>query len=581
MGDDAALGMTRLAIIDIEGGDQPKHSGPWHVVFNGEIYNFAQLRTQLERYGHSFTSGSDSEVVAHAIEHWHHEAFEHMDGMFAIAAFNSQSRELVLARDRFGEKPLYIKRGDGLIAFASEPKALNVLGPMDQLDAGSIVRYLHLGYVPGSRTIWRDVTQLEPGRWISLAGEEKTGPSFAVGTHRVPDALNDPEFTTSGARDNVTALENLLRASVASRLVSDVEVGILLSGGLDSTLIASLAVELKPSIRTFTVSVDDPGRNEAATARSTADRLGTHHTEIHLSGSDALSVVDDLACIYDEPFADSSAIPTVLLARKVSEHVSVALSGEGGDELFSGYGRHAIAAAYPAGTAAWKRLPATVTDDLLWRWWVRPRDPLRKIYRLTCDPVIALDDEFSVTPRRLLQRLGAATAALDPLVDQARLLMREHPHRWAEQVDLERYLPGDLLVKVDRASMASGLEVRAPFLAPAIADWALALHNSERGPAGAKALPRQLLARRLGSEIASLPKQGFSVPLARWLRSSLRPLVDLACEGHLVNSGFLDQRAVKHLARSLDRRFNPAAAPLWAIIMFEMWYDRWQSSKRN
>lgn len=576
IGDGAAIGMARLAIIDLAGGDQPKTSGTWHVVFNGEIYNFRSVRQDLEACGRSFASDSDSEVVAHAIAQWDLGAFARLDGMYAIAAYDAGAHRLLLARDQFGEKPLYVWTAGERLAFASELKALRPLGDLGGLDEISITQYLHLGYVPPGRSIWADVLQIPPGHHAEYTdGQlrvERTGPAAGASCDEVTDS---PGPTTRTAVDE---LDHRLREAVSSRLVADVEVGVLLSGGIDSSLVAAHAAAQHPGIRTFTIAIDDPARDESGHASAIARALGARHMTIPVTERDALGVVYDLARIYDEPFADSSSIPTVLLCRAVGEEVKVALAGDGGDEMFSGYSRHTVGHNRPNWARHVPRSVPRVSSALATQWWVRPRGPITRMARATGHPAEVLLEQVALTPTTRLSALGADTRHLQPLRDHALQRWQGASRRWAEQLDVDLYLPGDLLVKVDRASMAFGLEIRVPFLAPYITRWVTSIAPDDLGPPGAKQLSRALALRYFGRTIADRPKQGFSVPLPRWLRGGLRPLADEIGDGYLVSSGILDRGAVRKLRRSFDRRFDPAAGPIWAIAMFELWYRTWSSS---
>ena len=562
---DAALGMSRLAIIDPEGGSQPRWAGPWCVVFNGEIYNHRELGSELELAGIEVTGRSDVEVVARAIQHWGSRAFARFDGMYAVAAYHRVERRGLLARDRFGEKPLYLWRGSGGVAFASEPRAFRAIGPWPELDEDSLTRYLALGFVPGRHSIWRDVVRVPPGHYAEVNDGEvtlhRTFPDVIPSESSCPDIYDQP----------LDELDRRLSEAVGSRLLSDVDVGVLLSGGIDSSLVAWYAARQQPGIRTFSVAVQDPRRDESAAAAAVADRLGTKHHVICVGETEALAVVEDLSSVYDEPFADSSAVPTLILSRFTSERVKVALSGDGGDELFSGYPRHASLSVRGSGVNALAALGSWATHT----WWMRPQNPWARMQTRFRDPIASYIDAIGVADAGWVRRLGRDPAALQPLLDTARRLAEQADASWILTADQRCYLPDDLLTKIDRASMSCGLEVRAPFLAPVVSDWAARISPEAMGTPGAKQLPRALVRRHFGTAIADRPKQGFSVPLARWLRGSLSSLVDLACDGHLVSSSRLDGREVRRLGTALNRRFDAAAGPLWTIAMFELWYRRW------
>lgn len=571
--DHAALGMTRLSIIDLDGGRQPRIAGPWVIVFNGEIYNYRELRRELEAEGATIDGAGDSEVVARAIETWGERAFARLDGMYAIAAYHRERDEALFARDRFGEKPLYLWQHRDATAFASEQRAFEPLGGSLRIDESSLAAYLALGFVPGPASIWAGVRMLEPG---SMARLHDGRLSF----HRIVQApeVSAPTDPGDPGASAVDQLDARLRQSVTARLVADVEVGVLLSGGIDSSLVAAHAAAVHPGVHSFSVAIDDPARDESAHASAVADRLGTTHHTIRVTDADALAVVEQLPEVYDEPFADSSAVPTLLLCRFVSDHVKVALSGDGGDEFFSGYRRHLLGADPVPGRAA--SVLARVADRATHSWWVRPQEPWRDLQRRSVSPVGRYLQQIGGMDPVWLRMTGGPDG-LGTWRDRVRALADDGDPRWPEAADRALYLPGDILTKIDRASMSCGLEVRAPFLAPVVADWAIGLGRDAIGAPGAKALPRALLERHFGAELARRPKQGFSVPLPTWLRGSLHPLVDLAVDGHLTSSGFLDRRAVVGLATALSRRFDRAAAPLWTIAMFELWHQRWRSGRTS
>jgi asparagine synthase (glutamine-hydrolysing) len=570
--DHAALGMTRLSIIDLDGGRQPRTAGPWVVVFNGEIYNYRELRRVLEAEGATIDGAGDSEVVARAIETWGEQAFGRLDGMYAIAAYHRERDEALFARDRFGEKPLYLWQHGGATAFASEQRAFEPLGGGPRIDESSLAAYLALGFVPGPGSIWQGVHMLAPGSMARLRdGRLSFAPVVAAPEVSAPSTAEDPGASA------VDRLDARLRQSVTARLVADVEVGVLLSGGIDSSLVAAHAAAVHPGVHSFSVAIDDPARDESAHARTVAERLGTTHHSIRVSDADALAVVEQLPEVYDEPFADSSAVPTLLLCRFVSDHVKVALSGDGGDEFFSGYRRHLLGGdPVPGRTMG---LLGGLADRATHTWWVRPQEPWRDLQRRSVAPADRYLQQIGGMGPVWLRSAGAADG-LGAWREKVRALAATGDPRWPEAADRELYLPGDILTKIDRASMSCGLEVRAPFLAPVVADWAIGLGPEVIGAPGAKALSRALLERHFGAELAHRPKQGFSVPLPAWLRGSLHPLVELACDGYLTSSGFLDRGAVHGLARALSRRFDRAAAPLWTIAMFELWHQRWAVGRR-
>ena len=561
---DTHVGMTRLAVIDIAGGAQPMHleDGTAHLVMNGEIYNHRELRRVLERLGHRFTTASDTEVLLRGYAAWGHGVFERLDGMFATAIIDSRRGALVLARDRFGEKPLYVWDRPGGPAFASEPKALRPLGSFPAVDQQALMEYLHLGYVPAPRSIWQGISKLRPAEVAVYARGRWSRSRFWR-----PRA-DDPEPGV----DPVDRLQELLLGSVESRLVADVEVGLLLSGGIDSSLVAWAAAQCQPRIRTFTVTFDDPTRDESRTARLTSQALGTTHQELRVHAQDALALVNVLPTVYDEPFADSSAVPSLLLCRAVSEHVKVALTGDGGDELFSGYPRYATFV-----RAQRRGLPAV--------GWLASKvgglstsgsPVLSRIGNVAAKhgptPAATYRASNAILSVPLLQHLTGASPDFTELEDRIAGSLAAFGDAGPRAADLDSYLPDDLLVKMDRASMAASLETRVPFLTPRISGWALGLPAEAIGPPGAKALPRALARRVLPGDLASLPKRGFSVPLAQWLRGPLASALDEAlAPSELRAQGTFDPKAVDLLLRRLRAGRQGVAAPLWALLIYQRW----------
>lgn len=570
VGGDVALGMARLAVVDLAHGEQPKETdgGDLKVVFNGEIYNHRTLRRELQMAGSVFRTDSDTEVVVEAFARWGTQAFGRFEGMFAVALWRESTRTLTLARDRIGEKPLYVHEENGGIAFASELGSLAPVGALDDVDTRALAAYFHLGYVPSPLTIWSGVTKLEPATVLTWSGGCSSRSRYWE-----PPALGSSSLAPEEAVD---AFEQQLRASVRDRLVADVEVGVLLSGGIDSSLVTWAAVEQHPAIRSFTIAFDDPALDESAYARAVANELGTTHHELPVTGQDSLDLVEHIADVYDEPFADSSAIPTLLVSKLASEHVKVVLGGDGGDELFSGYGH------YPA-------------FDRLRRVRGIAAPPVRQLgarmARAHIDGINRIGnvlDKLDRDPARMYRNVVAVLApgllaeVLLSELDLATTTACFESHfgpdlaQSARRADLHHYLPDDVLTKVDRASMATGLEVRSPFLDSGLVEWAFGLDSETIGPPGAKRVPRTLLERRFPDGLAARPKQGFGVPLDRWLTGPLQPLVrDRLSPSALSSHGFVRPQAVQLLGDRLAAGRRGAASALWTILQFQLWYDRW------
>ena len=567
--DRAGLGMTRLAIIDIAGGHQPKSArdGDLQVVFNGEIYNYRALRKELVERGHIFDSDCDSEVVARGFEQWGPAAFRRMEGMFAIAVWDRKSRRLTLARDRIGKKPLYVWPEGRSLAFASELKALAAVRSWPALDDQAFADYLRLGFVPAPRSIWRGIHKLPGGHVTEWEdGRIRTWPFWEL-DRQAPDVRPS---------DPVEALRGRLHTSVGRRLVADVDVGVLLSGGIDSSLVAWTASEQHPGIHTFTVGFEDPAIDESGPARALASALGTTHHETRVTATDALSLVHELPDIFDEPFADASALPTLLVSRFAAEHVKVVLGGDGGDELFSGYTRYERFARMLRLQGFLPRSSRRLGRHLLPSSNRLARQAGTVLDRWGDSPATTYLNAIGITPPSLLEALlGRRPESSPEVVSSFEEAFTASPDRAPRYADLACYLPDDVLAKVDRASMSTGLEVRAPFLDTELVEWATRLAPDCLGVPGSKSLPRALLATRF-PELSRRPKQGFGVPLESWLRGPLRPLVDdLLSPSSLAGHGLVRHEPVERLRARIGTPGWPVAGTFWALLVFQLWYQRW------
>jgi len=590
------LGFRRLAILDLSPqGRQPMHSqdGRWVLVFNGEIYNHRALRDQLGR-DRPWRGHSDTEVLLEAIAAWGVErASLQSDGMFAFAVWDRQRRELTLGRDRFGEKPLYWGESGGALLFGSELRALAPHPGWDAaIDRDALAAYLRLGWVPAPFTIHRRARKLEPGCLLTIAAD---GSRRATRYWSAAERAAELAGRFDGSREEaIERLDGIMAESVRLRMQADVPVGVFLSGGIDSSLTAALMSQASATpVHSFTVGFDQPGLDESAHARAVANELGTHHTEIRVDEQAALRLVPDLPRLYDEPFADPAALPTVLLARETRQRVTVALSGDGADELFGGYGIYRSLpddwrrlGRMPAGlrraAAGGARLlagPAEALAGLAGRLRRRRSHPGYRLGRvaesLTSDDLAALLAlhhsrwRGMPAPVPLAARLTRQPpAAIHRLAgrDPALALMLE---------DLATYLADDLCVKTDRATMAASLEARLPFLAPAVAEFAWSLPAAYKidGATG-KAVLREALYRRLPRGLVDRPKMGFEVPVGRWLRGGLRPWADdLLSEARLDRQGWLDAKLVARCWREHRDGAKSWQTELWHVLMFQCWLD--------
>ncbi len=569
-----ALAARRLSIIDLETGDQPigNEDGTLHVVQNGEIYNYRELRRGLERAGHRFRTSGDTEVILHLYEE-HGEAFaERLRGMFAVAIWDARIRRLVLARDRFGIKPLYYRAtGDGL-EFASELRAL----PRGEIDLDALEAFLAFNSIPAPLTIFRETRKLPPGHLLVW---EESGGTVDVRRFARPAPVAASEQRGEDEAELAEELRARLRDSVRAHLVSDVPVGVLLSGGVDSSLLAALAAaETGDAVQTFSIGFEERSFDELADARLVAERYATRHRELVLR-PDAALLLPALAEAFDEPFADSSALPTYLVSRLAAADVKVALSGEGGDELFGGYYTYAadLLAARVGGLARLarplvERLPTSTAKaslDYRAKRFVRAAHlpPLERHHGWK--EIFSADARAELTGRR---------AAFDPVdLLRARYAETEGADGLArlQDVDLGVYLVDDLLVKTDRASMAHSLEARVPYLDTVVSDLALALptrlkvHGLRK-----KVLLRKAAEPLLPKRIVEGKKRGFSIPAAAWLRGDLEPFArETLAPERLARQGYFRPEAVRRLLDDHVSGREDLSRQLWGLLAFTLWHE--------
>ena len=569
----AGLASRRLSIIDLETGDQPiaNEDGTVHVVQNGELYNYRELRARLEHAGHRFATRSDTEVLVHLYEE-HGERFAaELRGMFAVAIWDARRRRLVLARDAFGIKPLYYRvDGDGL-AFASEVRAL----PRGEIDFDALEGFLAFNSIPAPHTIFRDAKKLPPGHLLVWENGETRISRFA---RPAPVAANDVRRDDDA--ELAEELRGRLRDSVRAHLIADVPVGVLLSGGIDSAMLAALsAQESSEPVHTFSIGFEERSFDELGDARLVAERYGTRHEELVLR-PDAAQLLPELAEAFDEPFADSSALPTYLVSQLASSHVKVALSGEGGDELFGGYYTYVadLLALRIGGVATRFRplvelLPSSsrrASFDYKAKRFARGADlpPLERHH--------AWKEIFS--PEARAELLGRPSS-FDPVeLLRARFRESEGAELLArlQDVDLGTYLVDDLLVKTDRASMAHSLEARVPYLDPIVAGLAHALPTRLKvSGLRKKRLLRRAAAPLLPRRVVYGRKRGFSMPAAAWLRGELEPFArDVLSTETLRRQAFFRPETVTRL---IDRHVageEDLSRQLWGLLAFTLWYQR-------
>ncbi|GGD48603.1 asparagine synthetase B [Pseudoxanthomonas indica] len=584
------LSHRRLSIVDLSPeGHQPMVSadGRWVIAFNGEIYNHGELRRELLALGHVFRGHSDTEVLLAAVAQWGvRAALERGNGMLAVALWDRRQRELWLARDRVGKKPLYYGwSGDGTLLFGSELSALRVHPGLDaQVNPDALALLLRLDYIPAPYSILRGVHKLQAGTLLRLdAAQWQAGASAhdpATQQERWWDARQAQEAAIARGFDGdetqaLDALDALLRDAVGLRMEADVPLGAFLSGGTDSSLVTAVmqAQSARP-VRSFSIGFDNVVHDESAHAAAVARHLRTDHTELRADGQAALALVPRMAHIFDEPFADSSQLPTALLCQLARQHVTVALSGDGGDELFYGYGRYARAL---RNEALARRLPRRLLATLAGEPGERAR----------LGGLAALRGELGAVDLQAVARnrisrwrrpetvIHGARRALTAYDDPAALPRNGTPADALMALDFACYLPEDILTKVDRASMAVALEARAPLLDWRVVEfaWSLPLSMKRRGDT-LKHLPKQLLGRYLPESLVVRPKSGFGAPVGDWLRGPLREWAEAQLdERRLREEGHFDVATIRGLWGEFLGEQRKWHTHLWGVLMFQAWRE--------
>jgi asparagine synthase (glutamine-hydrolysing) len=585
-----ALGHRRLAIIDVAGGKQPlsNEDGSVWVVFNGEIYNFGPLRHRLEQAGHHFRTQSDTEVLVHLYEDEGPEMLARLNGMFALALWDAKRQQLLLARDRLGKKPLVYRHEPGRLLFGSELKALLQAPDVPrEIDPQALDEYLTYQYVPHPRTIFRGIAKLPPGHY----GLWRDG-RLEVRPYWQPDFNAEDDYPPA---DYARQLRELLTSSVEMRLQSEVPLGAFLSGGIDSTIIVGLMSQLAGErVRTFSIGFPIREFDETRYARAAAERFGTIHEEFQVR-PDAMAILPRLVWHYDEPFADSSAVPTWYVSERTRQHVTVALTGDGGDELFAGYPRYravwlaegfdrlpSIVRRLCAGSY-WQRLPSGTRQKSLSRRWKRFVEMLDRPPAERYLEWIAI---FGQTRREALysDALAAALPESEPsqfLTAALARCNRRDPVTAFSLADLMTYLPCDLMTKVDIASMAHGLECRQPYLDYRVVELAARMPRrlKFRGGRGKRILC-EVFGDLLPEAIQRRPKMGFGVPLDYWFRHELKDYVrEVLLDRRTLQRGYFRPQAVTQLLDEHQQAHFNHGYRLWSLLILELWQREWMDDR--
>jgi len=603
-----ALGMTRLAIIDVSGGQQPitNEDGTIWIVFNGEIYNFQELQERVLALGHTLVTKSDTEVIVHLYEEYGVECLKFLEGMFAFALYDRKKERLFIARDRLGEKPLHWGVFAGTLVFSSEIKGiLSHPKSRRELDSLAMQKYLALEYVPNPQSMFKDISKLPPAHFMLVEkGQVK------IDRYWLPDIKSEDMSEDEAAGEIV----RLLKKSTELRLISEVPLGVFLSGGIDSSCIAALASQCSKSpIKTFSIGFDDPSFDESVHALAVSKHIGSEHEVVTFSPDLAFETLDELWGILDEPLADASIVPTYFLSKMTRRRVTVALAGEGGDELFGGYPTYYAHKFVPMWTSlpqalrnkliepALNGLPVSLNNlsmDFKIKRFISAASepPVRRHLRWMGSIKLSEHNQLLTQEYRSL----AAGTMEESLFDSLPLVYRgdlrngngngnnNGKHHGFNRnaildvvnnimrLDMTTYLPDDLLVKSDRASMAASLEVRLPFLAYPLVEFALKMpaHMKVRGMT-TKYLLKKAVAPYLPDYIMKRPKKGFGIPVGKWIRQEFRPVVDeLLSESFIKRQGifnwvYINNLLSEHMSQRVDRRKE-----LWTILMFQWWWRK-------
>lgn len=585
------LGHRRLSIIDLStSANQPMHYDGLHIVFNGEIYNYDEIREELIKLGHQFQTHSDTEVILHSWRQWGEKSIHQWGGMFAIVLLDEKTNELICIRDRAGVKPVNYYFKNGLFLFGSELKALMAHPNFEKkINRDAVASFLQYGYVSTPHCIFENTHKLPAGHLLKLQLTTQT-----ISLHRywnVYDHYNKPKLDI-GLPDAITETEKILEKSFQYRMVADVPVGVFLSGGYDSTCVTSLLQKNSTEkIKTFTIGTTDNKLDEAPFAKEIAAHLGTDHTEYYCTAKEALDIIPDLPYYYDEPFADSSAIPTILVSRMARQKVTVALSADAGDEIFAGYNRYDYISRYGNKLRAiprpLRKMTATVMETVSSESipWLRDKTNFHsrydKLKNLLNDPSPSelLKNLSQVFSEKDIRQLFNNSIQISATAHNSTELQKNHYDAlsFMMAVDWQTYMVDDILQKVDRATMSASLEGREPFLDQHIIEWAAQLPSDYKYHDGQKKyILKQIVHKYIPKEMMERPKMGFGIPVQDWLTNELKPLVreHLGTDA-LKAHGLFNEAAVARLCTEFFNGRREKYLKIWYLLMFQMWYKKW------
>jgi asparagine synthase (glutamine-hydrolysing) len=585
------LGHRRLAIIDLtDHGKQPMQFGDLWITFNGEIYNYQEIKQELTKLGHSFTGNSDTEMILHAFAEWGEKCLDRFIGMFAFVIINTKEQTAFAARDRAGVKPFFYYHKDDLFLYSSELKSFHQHpGFKKEIDPSAVAAFMQYGNVPTPHCIFKDCLKLKPGHFLKY--ELKSNRIETKQYWNLYDCYNQPKLDLSFS-EALDKTENLLTSAFNYRMVADVPVGVFLSGGYDSVSVTSLLQKDRTEkLKTYTIAVPDIGLNEAPYAKDIAQHLGTDHTEIICTQQDAVDLIPNLPYFYDEPFGDSSAIPTTLVSLMARKHVTVALSADGGDEIFAGYNRYDYLMRHGKKIA---NLPAPLRRSIAGMMEMIPANKIpvlknkynfhnryEKLKGILRDPSpekIMQSLTWQFEPDRLKELMTQEFDLLETAYSSKELKKEYYtPLSYMMAIDYTTYMVDDILQKVDRATMSASLEGREPFMDQRIIEFAAQLPDDYKYHNGIKKyILREVVHRHVPKEMMDRPKMGFAIPIADWLRTDLRDLLETyLSEERIKKEGFFNWEYVLKLKTQFLLGKKEYDLKIWYLLMFEMWMEKW------
>jgi len=585
------LGHTRLSIIDLsESGRQPMRFNSLVITFNGEIYNYKEIKSELEKLGHHFDSTSDTEMILHAYAEWSEKCLERFIGMFSFVIYNKDSETVFCARDRAGVKPFFYYWKDDLFLFGSELKTFHEHPKFQkEINLDSVAAFMQYGNVPTPHCIFQNCKKLNPGHYLHFSLSDKSISSksyWNVYDYYNKDKVNLP------FKEAKTQTESILSSAFEYRMVADVPVGVFLSGGYDSACVtALLQKDRTDKLKTFTIGVPDIGLNEAPYAKDVASHLGTDHQEFNCTQKEAIDLIDDLPYYYDEPFADSSAIPTTLVSKMAKQDVTVALSADGGDEIFAGYNRYDFLLRY--GNKL-NKIPGFARKSLSGLMNIVPSknipvlknkynfhnryEKLKGVLKEPSPEKIMLSLSQQFTDNQISELMNHSVHSLETSFISNEL-KKEHftPLSYMMAIDYQTYLLDDIMQKVDRATMSVSLEGREPFLDQRVIEWAATLPNDYKYYNGSKKyILKEIVHQYIPKSLMDRPKMGFAIPIAEWMVEELKERIDdFICEKDIIEQGIFNWESVFQLKSEFYKGKKEYDSKLWYLLMFQMWYSKW------